>query len=161
MEETTLDGFEEQPKKRPIFLTVICILTWVGSGIAFLSSLVGFFSNPNSDYNELANTPGTEELIGLMPPYEEFVLWSNVSNGVGFLVAIICIVGALLMFQLKKNGFFLYLAGCIISIVISFMAMSHLMPSGLAWAGYLAAALGAIISVAFIIMYAVNLKHMK
>lgn len=39
MSETTLDLEQEQPKKRPVFLTVLCILTWIGSGITVLSGL--------------------------------------------------------------------------------------------------------------------------
>ena len=159
---TTLDSTEnEQPKKRPVFLTVLCILTWIGSGIGLLSGMVSFITGPADDYSELANTPDPSGMLDGIAPYEDFVMWSNVSNGIGILVAALCIVGAILMFKLNKIGFFLYLAGCIISVAVTAMAMNVLMPPMLAWVGVLTVVLGALISAAFIIMYAVNLKHMN
>ena len=162
MEETTLDNLgDEQPQQRPVFLTVLCILTWVGSGIGFLGGLVGFFTNQAENYKEIINTPGAEDIMGTMASYEEYLFWTNLSNGIGILVAALCIFGAVFMYQLKKNGFYIYLGGCVLSTAISFLAMSHLMPSGLAWVGYITVILSTLVSVAFIIMYGVNLKHMK
>ncbi len=161
MEETTLDAVDQQkPKKRPVFITVLCILTWVGSGIALIQSLVGLASNPTAELEEFKNTPGADVVFeqGFL---DDFIFWSNISNWVAILVSIMCIVGAILMFQLKKNGFYLYVAGCVISAVVSFMAISYLMPKEFAWIGQIAVVFSVLISVAFIIMYAVNLKHMK
>lgn len=119
------------------------------------------FTNQAENYNEIINTPGAEDIIGTMASYEEYLFWTNLSNGLGMLVAVLCIFGAVLMYQLKKNGFYMYLGGCVLSTAISFLAMSHLMPSGLAWVGYITVILSTLVSVAFIIMYGVNLKHMK
>ncbi len=102
---TTLDtGDEQQPQKRPVFLTVLCILTWVGSGYSLLTGAYGLLTDPRDEYNEIMNTPDPTGLLDGMAPYEDFLFWSNVGNGVGLLVAILCILGAVFMFQQKKNG---------------------------------------------------------
>lgn len=161
MEETTLDNSNfEQPKKRPVFITVLCILTWIGSGIGFLQSALALISGPTSELEELKNTPGVDEMLDL-EFFDNFIFWSNVSNGSAILVSALCVVGAVLMFQLKKIGFFLYLGGCIVSIIVTVLAMHHLIPDVIAWIGHVTIAFMILINAAFIIMYAVNLKHMK
>lgn len=163
MSDTTIDLEQEQPQKRPVFLTVLCILTWVGSGIGFLSGLVGLFtlSAAQKTYGELERAAIQETMFGDMPSLEDYIFWTNVSNATTLLTGALCILGAILMFQLKKVGFFLYVGGCVIAIVVSLMSINVLMPSGLAGFGMIAVVLGAMVSVAFIIMYGVNLKHMK
>ncbi|GAB5418819.1 MAG: hypothetical protein Crog4KO_02010 [Crocinitomicaceae bacterium] len=159
---TTLDtGDQQQPQKRPVFLTVLCILTWVGSGFSLLSGLIGLITGPGEEYAEIMNTPDASGMLDGLASFEDFLFWSNVSNGVGIGVAILCILGAVFMFQQKKMGFFLYTGGSIIGVIIAAVAMNVLMPPMLAWVGYIMVVLSGVISAAFIIMYAVNLKHMN
>lgn len=164
MTDTTLDTTElNAPKKRPVFLTVLCILTWVGSGLGFLGGLMSLtvLNGASETFANLERTSRVNTEFGTMPSLEEYIFWTNLQNITALLVAGLCIFGAILMWQLKKTGFFLYLAGCVISLVVSIMAIGVLMPSGLAGFGMIAVVIGGLISAAFIIMYAVNLKHMK
>jgi hypothetical protein len=40
-----INEFNTAPAKRPVFLTVLCILTYVGTGIGLISVLIAFSSN--------------------------------------------------------------------------------------------------------------------
>jgi len=162
MTDETLDLHDDRPQKRPVFLTVICILTFVGSGIGFLSSGFGLLATSftEQNYRNLERAAQIQDLSGLAS-FEDYMFWTKVSNGVGLLVAILCIIGAVLMMQLKKTGFYLYLFGSVLSVVISALAMKVLMPAGFEGIGVVTVVLGGLISAAFVIMYAVNLKHMK
>lgn len=66
-------------------------------------------------------------------------------------VTLLALAGVIMMWKLKKTGFYLYtgaqLLGIIIPVVIAGMA-------SMSW-------FGLIISVAFIVMYGLNLKHMS
>ena len=160
MSETTLDLEQNQPKKRPVFLTVLCILTWIGSGITVLSGLFSLIAleSIKTNYYTLQDAPGMNwgEVT-----LENYVFWSSVSNIVGLISGIACVLGALLMWKLNKTGFYLYIFGSVIAVVVSFISMKALMPVELAWVGIITAALSALLAIAFIIMYGVNLKHMK
>jgi hypothetical protein len=163
MSETTLELDEQQPQKRPVFVTVLCILTWIGSGITLLSGLFGFFTVQMAEktYSELDKAAAITTEFGTLPSLEDYIYWTNISNISNVLVGILCIVGAILMFQLRKVGFFLYIAGCVIAMIVGFLSIQVLMPSGFSGIGMIGVVLGALISIAFIVMYGVNLKHMK
>lgn len=163
MSDITLDSDStQQLPKRPTFLTVICILTWIGSGIGFLGSIISFFSQQGAkdaykDLKEIAE----KESFGEMPPFDQYLYWSDISNGFGIAVAILCITGAILMFQQKKIGFLPYLIGAIISVIVAVVVTNFMMPAGMVWVGMAVVALSGLVAIAFIIMYAVNLKHMR
>ena len=120
-----------EEKKRPVFLSVLCILTFIGSGIALLFSLIGLVASGAVE-SLSASIPG-------MPDLDH-----------GFLKTLIMVLlvagslfGAILMWQLKKVGFYIYAAANVILLFISF--------------GWFAL----IFTAAFIIMYGVNLKAME
>ena len=69
-----------------------------------------------------------------------------------FISNLLTLIGALLMFTLRKIGFYLYIAGIAVLIVHQFMMGSIL--------GALSAVVVGLFGVGFIIMYAVNLKYM-
>ncbi|MBU0487706.1 MAG: hypothetical protein KKD31_07120 [Bacteroidetes bacterium] len=126
--------------KRPVFLTVLCILTFIGSGLGFLGYLflligVGAI---------LGSIPGMGGGAGAM--------------GMGLLVALtilpaLSLIGAIMMMKMKKTGFYLYAAANVILLFIPyafgmpFMANAFILPF--------------LITAGFIVMYGVNLKHMS
>ena len=155
--------------KRPAFITVLCILTFVGAGIGLLSSLFSLFT-----LGQLQSTMDTFDRIGsgfndsdndLTDVYK----WQKIQVYLSLLGNGMCLAGALLMWKLKKAGFFIYVPGQIIPFfgaVMVFTSMSGMMDSTIGGGFFgMASALGlifaAIFPLAFIIMYGVNLKHLK
>lgn len=115
--------------KRPTFLTVLCILSYIGCAIQLLGSL-----------GRLKTTLGIVTLLA----------------------AIICFVGVLMMWKLKKTGFYIYVVGEVVPIISGIIIVGA---SGLfSFAGGFMAmimALSYIFPIAFLIMYGLNLKHLK
>ncbi|XOV68071.1 MAG: hypothetical protein ACFHU9_02640 [Fluviicola sp.] len=162
MEDQTLDSTEDmQPKKRPVFILVLCILTWVGSGLTIISAIAGLAQDPTNDYNEMVNTPDAAGLLDGLPSFEDFVMWSNISNASNLITSILCIIGAILMFKLKKVGYYLYVIGGVAFVAVTTLAVNQMMPDALKFVAILTGVLYGLIGAAFIIMYGVNLKHMK
>ena len=163
MSEEVIDSSADAgAKERPSFLTVLCILTFVGSGLGVLGGLLG--------------------LIG-SSALSAFVTQGSMAVQVmGLAAAVLCLVGAIQMWGLKKQGFALYAAGVAVSIIggivsaltfsSTMSAVSNMAPvsemssemyaasdvmSGAVWTG---AIIGIAINVAFLLMYNSNKKHL-
>jgi hypothetical protein len=156
-------------KTRPTFLTVLCILTFIGSGWQFLSSLIsiatskiassgGFMSMVYDAMNQsMEEIP--EAMVKIMETgmtTASKILENGVAIGLTNTVLYAAsILGAVLMFNLKKKGFYLYSAAqvllvFVLPVIVGFNIFTVL---GMIWALVFAAA--------FIIMYGVNVKHMN
>ncbi|GAB4140719.1 MAG: hypothetical protein Fur0041_15930 [Bacteroidia bacterium] len=157
--------------KRPTFLTVLCILTFVG--VAF--SLYSSFSN-YSEAKKMATEmgPSVSEMIDqsagadslgeagkeLAKSMANAILghldWNKIATGyliIG-LLNIVVLAGAAMMWMLKKMGFYIYAVGELAQVVVLFATI------GGAIGGVMGIVSG-IFAVLFIILYALNLKHMK
>ena len=168
MEQTTTDG----EKKRPTFLKVLCILSFIGTAWGLLSGLWSWYA-----MNALAGV--TEAMGGAMgDAMSEAAGGSEAGAAMGdamnqgmammgmdphkqamsaLIVALLNIVvfaGAFMMWKLKKTGFYIYTLGQIASIAVPFIVVGGLM-------GGVTGIIMGIFAVAFIIMYGVNLKHMS
>lgn len=148
-------------KKRPAFLTVLCILTFIGSAWGIISALV-------------MTDPGLKS-------YASYYYWVVLLLNLGTLF------GAFMMWQLKKGGLYLYtisnLAGIVLMWVVvkgyissliapsvtnvetgnaRFDAMASSMSSSMVeGAMNTALILGTVFPVLFLILYWVNAKHLK
>ena len=134
MSEEVIDSSADAgAKKRPAFLTVLCILTFVGAGLGVLGSFGNF---------------AVDATLGI----------------VTLLANVLCIVGAIMMMKLKKTGFYLYVVGELLPLIYTFVVLGGLGAMNVPIFGeaviiiYLIAL---VIPLAFIVMYGVNLKHMK
>ena len=138
----TLDNTHEEGK-RPTFLTVVCILSFVGIGFSILGYAGAFalLGAAESGWSAAADAGATVTASTGM-------LWAYII--VGFLSAIIALIGVLQMWKLKKSGFMLYTASAVIGIVLTIMLT-----------GFASAITGIVISGGFVGMYYANLKHMK
>lgn len=149
---------------RPVFLTVLCILTFVGSGFGLLAALFGMlFSGMNQTSmrimeRSMENNPFADS-FGFN--YEEMVRWTTYSNWANLIGSALCLTGALMMWKLKKIGFFLYIPGWIIPVVISAFAMKYMMTGMLASFGAVGVVINIIFAGGFIVMYGLNYKHLK
>ena len=90
---------ENLQSTRPTFLTVLCILTFIGSGLGVIGNLLGL--------------AGSAALASFSTGGG--AMWSVV----GLAASGLCLYGAIQMWGLKKQGFMLYAAGVGISILTS------------------------------------------
>ena len=98
MNEEVIDSSSEAGKdERPVFLTVLCILTFIGSGYGILSSLTGFFT--------------TSFLV--LPHFLNLV------------ASVLCLYGAIQIWGLNKSGFIDYVAGAALSVLASVVALAN------------------------------------
>lgn len=156
-------------KTRPTFLTVLCILTFIGSGLNFLSSLMsiatskvtsstGFMSmiyeSMNQSMEEIPESMVNmmETVMTTVTKVMEHGATIGITNTILYAASVL---GAVLMFNLKKNGFYLYSAAQILllfvlPVVVGFNIVTMM---GLVFS--------LIFTAAFIIMYGVNVKYMK
>jgi len=142
-EQTQLQGPKPQ---RPGLLTVVCILTYVGSGMNLISSIIIFlffdaFKVVAANLAKTLNLPGMDMLIN----------GPSVFFAVSALIYAIAITGALLMWQLRKVGFHVYTISQII-LVIAPMYFFKLSGPGM---------MDILLAGVFILLYSMNLKAMS
>lgn len=160
-----LDQFEEidKPATLPVFLKVLCILTFVGSGMGILGALLNLVlysasSNIFRTANELSD--GMYDRMGMN--IDEMMRWTAYSNYANLVGSLLCLTGALLMWKLKKSGFYLYVPGNLLPLIVSFFAMNHIMGSGpFASFGVAGVMFSGLFYIAFIVMYGINFKHLR
>ncbi|MEI7500967.1 MAG: hypothetical protein WCK84_11025 [Bacteroidota bacterium] len=146
MEENALPLLPETTPKRPNLLTVLCILTFIGSGMNMFSSFViaGFydiFVQIAQEFAEKFSLPGIAMLMEAKPVF--------------FLVSGICyagsVIGAVFMMRLKKMGFHIYTIFQIL-LVLAPMYFMHYNSPGIP---------DLLFSGLFVLLYSMNLKHMS
>jgi len=135
------DATEQKPQEegRPTFLTVLCILTFIGSGLSALFLLIGLVA-AGALTSWLGNIPGMGDMGGLGSGYLVIVL----------VLALASLYGAIMMWKLKKMGFYLYSGANVIALVVPIIMASGKFSF-----------FGLIITALFIILYGLNLKHLK
>jgi len=137
----------------PQFLKIVCILSFIGCGLGIFSNVFGLLALKTTHAFNLALMEAASKSGEMLDP-ETMLFNSKVTIISGIISSIGCLVGAILMWKLKKIGFYIYTVFQICSIL--FPILFPMMPSTL-----LMTFLGLLIPVAFIVMYAINLKHMK
>jgi len=141
LSETT--GFKRDAAK-PALLRVLCTLSLVSSGLSALAFLVCmlFSGSVLHFFNEYA-------LSDSSMPFNLFII----STVIFFLLYALSLLGAFYMFKQKRKGFSIYLIPnsilMVLNIVIIYITFSPL------WIVYLIA------SIAFIILYASQVKQME
>ncbi|MFH0865369.1 MAG: hypothetical protein V1904_04195, partial [Bacteroidota bacterium] len=95
MEETnTNTGVVETTKKRPTFLTVLCILSFVGVAFAVISAIVSLLTAKVST----AMVESASEMEGfegnpIIETAKKSMEWANTLNIISIITALICLVG--------------------------------------------------------------------
>lgn len=160
MEET--NTVAATPAKRPTFLTVLCILSFVGIAFSLIGGIMSYFS-----YSALASagdmfggmkTEGGEQMGQAMNSlastfgidYGKMALNSLVVE----LLNIPILIGVLMMWKQKKMGFYVYTAVELIQCVMPFILVGGL-------AGGISGILYLIAAIVFIVLYGLNLKSMS
>lgn len=150
----------------PTFLKVLCILTFIGAGFGLLSALYSVFTVQSG----VASLENSQEILrnvksplgDLSGQIEAMKKWGLISGILNLVGNGLCLFGAILMWKLKKVGFFLYVVGQIIAFVSAFLMFSSGGSGGLMQSMMVIAIIvQAIFVIAFVVMYAVNLKHLN
>ncbi len=148
---TTTDNTENNENTRPDFLKILCILSFIGSGLSLVSNLLMFmtidivreyyqngmfdFLEENMDLNVL------DVLVSINSTY--FILQA--------LVFSLAIYGTYTMWNLKKLGFHIYVIAQIILLILPQVFLP-----GLPFPTF-----ELIISTIFVLLYAKNLQFMS
>lgn len=181
--------YENEVPKRPSFLTVLCILTFIGSGWAILSSVWSYRTagvtskefttviNVQKDstvmiqkdstvkvdtvaVNDSVNMQGRREVLPLeqkmKASFSKMLTKDNIEmSAIGnFLAALLTLAGALMMWNLRRWGFYLYILGVLVGIAIPFYIYGdNFLAVGLS-------SFGNFFGLIFIALYALNIKSM-
>lgn len=181
-QEKSLDqelvGQAPAEKKRPAFLTVLCILTWVGAGFAFISAIYGLLTldtvedmmKMTKSFSRLTDSsPFVDEVFSFDFDPEKMRRFLLMANIFSLASALIRIPSAVAMWKLKKIGFYTYTIGHVLTIVSAYftylyttsMELGGIASGMMGSMAVLTFAISIIFAVGFVVMYAVNLKHMK
>lgn len=133
----------EQPE-RPEMLNILCILTFLGSGLAAFSYFFIFISYENT-------LIVAEELKSTYPEVMKLLAFGKRFFLTGFFLYSISLYGAIKMWNLKKYGFHLYTAAQILIV---------LLPAFLPGSAQISL-FAILITITFILAYAANLKFMN
>lgn len=163
--EQTFETTEPNPV-RNTFLTVLCILTFVGSGWGIVSGIRGYFTaDATASIMSDTRSKMEDQMEGKEQPAFVKGMMSNAFSAmsadsikknslVSILSCILTLTGAIMMWSLRKTGYYLYIAGIVIAIVAPLL----LFGGGLL--GLMSGGVTAVIGIAFIVMYGVNTKYM-
>lgn len=155
-----------EQKKRPTFLTVLCILSFIGVAFAVISNLISLFTSKalqtvsTGMMEGMGEISGTEEaesaVAAAAAGLELLAKYGNTLYICTIIAALICLVGVIMMWKLKKAGYFIYIIGEIAPPILTFILLKGFGPLGT-----FALVVGLIIPIVMIILYGLNVKHMS
>ena len=160
MEET--NTVAAMPAKRPTFITVLCILSFVGIAFSLIGGIMNYFTysamaSSGDMFGAMKSAAGEQmgQAMNAMADAMGMDYGKMAMNAIVVgLLNIPILVGALLMWKQKKMGFYIYAVFELIQCIMPFILVGGLM------AGIMGTAM-AIFAVVFIVLYGVNLKHMS
>ncbi len=174
--EKNLYEFESEPEKRPSFLTWLCILTFIGSGWAIVSHIWSYTtaaktstmfsqnvdikkdSTLQKDTATIAIDKKHSSLEGnIKASFSKILQEDNIRKIAigGLIAALLTLTGALFMWHLKKQGFYIYILGVVVGILVPF----YIFGNDLIAVG--ASSFANFFGLVFIALYALNLKSMS
>lgn len=164
---------EMMEPKRPQFLTVICVLSFIMCGLSFLGGVWSIIKNTPENMAESIEQMRTispqmaDQMESQMLEMQEST-YAQVAPYINFIYILLSFLGAFMMWKQKKKGFYIYLVGELlpyIGLIFSgkqAMAMMGSAGGGVAQtAGVVIMVFMVLFDAAFIIMYGLNLKHMN
>lgn len=159
--------------QRSTFLTVLCILTFLGSGYSLVTNISNYLNadvsssfvqqsldetqsklekNLEGDEksDEIANKVISDaSKLATPESLKKSALYSILAN-------VLTLAGALLMFMLRKPGFWLYVAGTLVSIIAPLViyGTGNLLGLGMT-------VIFSFFGILFVVLYALNLKQLR
>lgn len=163
MPETTTNSIG-QNMLRPFFLTVLCAITFIGSIVGIISSTIGFI-NADAEVERLASGTSKTQLKNLFSSNTSSGEVGRVGNlnvenykkfSIGCIASyILCLVGSVLIYKLKRNGFYSFTLGTF------FILLTHFLLFGDNFGVMGLSILAALTGLVFIILFGMNLKYME
>jgi hypothetical protein len=150
----------QEQKSLPSMLNVLTILTIIGSAFQIISSIYSYFTVCKSaEVLETQEMPEVGGMLGDMIDSAVMLLNKQCENRLVILVAtlasaLLCLLGALMMRKLKKQGFMVYIIGELVGPA----AMTAILGS-MAFGGMMSI-LGMIVPMVMIILYATQRKSL-
>jgi hypothetical protein len=156
---------DTNPKQRPGLLTVLCILTFIGSGFGVLNNVMGMIMSPIKNFlnpeffemvlEEVQDEPArqfVEQALEIGQKAIEHIFEISLAQ---FLLYAASLTGAILMFQLKKTGFYIYATAQILLLFVPaiFLGFNLFVNIGILFSS--------VFTILFIALYAINLKKMN
>jgi len=170
--EQAIEDYEIIPPARPVFLKVLCILTFIGSSYGIINSAITYFKADDisnivtqvktkmNDDIKRKNARNPDKVIffnKIMNNASQISTPENLrKNAIGNSITYaLCLLGAVLMWNLRRVGFYIYTLGTVISIILPFYLFGNNFLTNIS-AGFLG-----FIGLLFVIFYAMNLKSMN
>jgi hypothetical protein len=165
------------PVQRSTFLTVLCVLTFLGSAYGIFSGLTSIMQaekmateihksmndvdkdreKARKDLEKVKGKKGANYALEMFDSMSSLTAGDFKKAGGGAIVAnVLTLLGALLMWRLNRIGFFVYIAGIVASIAIPYFVFGS---SNFMF--LLSAMYAGFFGVIFIAMYAFNVRDMK
>lgn len=138
-------------QQRPVFLTVLCVLTFVGSGLYIIYSFYTFSWISGLGEGMTGDLMETE--------FGNYLRWYKLERYVAIIGAIGCSIGAYFMLKMKRFGFYIYVVSQILPLALGVVTMNSL--GGAGGFQFITLILSAIFPVGFIILYSLNYKYLK
>lgn len=176
--ESTLDEFEQEPAVRPTLLTVLCILSFIGSSWAIATNIWAYTTAAQSakmvsylghrtTIDSMSHKDSVMYKIGekkksafgekmMLSIGKMFTEDTIKKNAIGAIVsAVFTLIGAILMWKLFKVGFYLYIAGVLIGLLVPlYLYGNNIIAVGIsAFSGFF--------GLVFIALYALNIRSFR
>lgn len=153
------------PVARPLFLTILCAITFLISVTGIITNIKGYVNAP-AEVERITSGKAKTQLKNLFSPgsavaSDELVRIGNlnVENYEKFSIGciasfILCLVGTVLIFKLKRTGFYSFTLGTFFNLITHFLLFGDNFGSmGIS-------ILVALAGFVFVILYGLNLKYM-
>jgi type III secretory pathway component EscR len=175
--ESSLTDFEKEPRLRPTLLTVLCILTFIGSSWTIIANVWSYStaarsakafstimkrqddSGTQSDTTVQKRKDEKHSIFEkkMMTSVSKIMTEENIrKNSTGAIISgLFTLVGAVLMWRLRRIGFYLYIAGVFIGLIVPFYLFgNNLLAVGMSvFSGFF--------GLVFIALYALNFKNFR
>jgi hypothetical protein len=178
--ESNLNEFDEELHVRPTLLKVLCILTFIGSSWLILTQIWSYStaSKTAQMISSVRNVSQNDSAINrdssvqqqharhkevfflgkkMMISVSKMMTVENIrKTAIGTIMsAILTLIGAILMWWLKRSGFYLYITGTIIGLSVPFYLYgANTMSVGISF-------FSGFFGLIFIALYALNIKSLR
>lgn len=176
--ESNLNEFDQEPVVRPALLTVLCILTFIGSGLTIIKNAYSYstaaesvriFSSAVKKKQEDSTLQNKDvemkerrkngvlfrqRIVGSLSKVmtEDHIRKSAIGE---FISGVCTLFGAILMWRLRRSGFYLYIAGVLVGLVVPFFLYgNNLLAVGIS-------SFSSFFGLLFIALYALNIKNLR
>ncbi len=165
--------FETIHSQRPVFLKVLCILSFIGSGYGIINGVVTYSkandistfvtevkTEINNKISKKKKTNDTASVSFAGNVVNNMSVMATPDNlrkmAIGTVISsILCLLGAILMWNLRRVGFYIYTLGTLVIIIYPFYLFGN------NFLANISVGIQSFIGIIFVIFYAMNIKSMK